>query len=74
MGEGGFGKVYYGRWCELDVAIKVLAPDAWMRANVVDEFRREVGGVGRDACLGARCWNSTLMLCDVIYCDVGGRR
>jgi hypothetical protein len=40
-GEGGFGKVYYGEWRGLAVAIKLLAPDACMRANVVEEFRRE---------------------------------
>jgi hypothetical protein len=53
-GEGGFGKVYYGEWRGLAVAIKLLAPDACMRANVVEEFSREVSVEGEGGGQGGR--------------------
>lgn len=42
IGEGGFGKVYYGEWRGMRIAIKVLSPDSSTRQKVVEEFRREV--------------------------------
>lgn len=42
IGEGGFGKVYYGLWRGQPVAIKVAALQGSEKAEVLQEFHREV--------------------------------
>lgn len=42
IGEGGFGKVYYGHWCGSPVAIKVATPHAEEADRQLQEFQREV--------------------------------
>ncbi|EIE23567.1 flag-tagged protein kinase [Coccomyxa subellipsoidea C-169] len=42
IGEGGFGKVYYGDWAGQEVAVKVMSAEASHQAVVLQEFQREV--------------------------------
>lgn len=42
IGEGAFGKVYYGHWHNQEVAVKVLTADAAQHAQMAREFEREV--------------------------------
>ncbi|KAK9905737.1 hypothetical protein WJX75_005400 [Coccomyxa subellipsoidea] len=42
VGEGGFGKVYYGEWAGQEVAVKVMSAEASHQTVVLQEFQREV--------------------------------
>jgi serine/threonine protein kinase len=40
IGEGGYGKIYQGRWREMTVAVKMLKPSA-INDTVVRDFLSE---------------------------------
>ncbi|CAL5224835.1 g7589 [Coccomyxa viridis] len=45
IGEGGFGKVYYGAWRGLEVAVKVMSADITQHVAAGLEFRRELAAM-----------------------------